>query len=586
MKQRRISAAGAVLAIIGLLFIGCNQLADGTEETVKKDPPAPSPSGPPTLVAGDLLGIPYTSLVQVNTSPARINGSGTDGAFIQNRRVRLSSYEIGKYEVTRELFVQVMSRLYDDLSNAGFFQKPGHASYAINNTSASGWALQSLKAAVFVEYMGSTIYGVGGDGQSVENAKRNTSQNQVFFMSDSEKISYFSDRYKPMGYLQFHEAIVFCNYLSILSGIMPVYKLYRYMTIDNQEKTAVVFGSDSDYKYGGVKAGSEGYRYIRPDLYLPLTAFNANTGGQWTAQTVQGEAVNSVKVRKGDHLTATGYYGNPRKAFVDEPWATDLMRKAASRNPVSWFMDAYWDRALPSAENKESPAVEKADSFATFPYKDGYEYSLRDVVKNCRFDPEAASTGFRAPSEVQWEFAARGGSTSDPEWNYTFSGSNKAYEGKEADKAEASANFSAQGPLAVGSLKGNRLGIHDMSGNLAEWVWDFKGGDRGSWKMHPISDSSVSEEFNPLWQYGKYNYNDSYQPVERVIRGGSWMDKGDNRNVLARMTRNMPVEGGNVRDGFIGRIYSNRTKIGTPGSTSAQAASQQGLRIARQYVNK
>lgn len=58
MKQRRISAAGAVLAIIGLLFIGCNQLADGTEETVKKDPPAPSPSGPPTIVAGDLLAFP------------------------------------------------------------------------------------------------------------------------------------------------------------------------------------------------------------------------------------------------------------------------------------------------------------------------------------------------------------------------------------------------------------------------------------------------------------------------------------------------------------------------------------------------
>lgn len=586
MKQRRISAAGAVLAIISLLFIGCNQLADGTEETVKKDPPAPPlPPGPPPLTSGDLLGIPYTSLVQVNTSPVAINGAGAEGAFIQNRRVRLSPYDIGKYEVTRELFVQVMSRFYDDLSNAGFFQKPGHESYAISGTSASDWALQSLKAAAFVEYMGSTIYGVGGDNQTVENAKKNTSQNQVFFMSEGEKISYFSERYKPMGYLQFHEAVVFCNYLSILSGIMPVYKLYRYMTIDNAEKTAIVFGSDSDYKYGGVKAGSPGYRYIRPDLYLPLTSTNANTGGQWIAQTVQSNMVNSIKVRKSG-LTANGF-DNQRRTFVDEPWATALMLKAASRNPVSWFMDAYWDRAIPSAENKGSPAVEKADGFATFPYKYALEYSLRDVIKNCRFDPESASTGFRAPSEVQWEFAARGGSTSDPEWNYAFSGSNTAYEGREAEKAEASANFSTQGPLTVGSLKGNRLGIHDMSGNIAEWVWDFKGGDKGSWKMHPISDSSASEELNPLWQYGKYKYNDSYHPVERVIRGGSWMDRGDNRNVRARMTRNMPVAGSaNVRDGFTGRTHSNRINIGIPGNTSAQAASQQGLRIARQYVSK
>jgi formylglycine-generating enzyme required for sulfatase activity len=72
------------------------------------------------------------------------------------------------------------------------------------------------------------------------------------------------------------------------------------------------------------------------------------------------------------------------------------------------------------------------------------------------------SHGGRLPSEVEWEYAARGGAE-----YYTFSWGNEPPEGRTCGKS----NRSCQ----VGSFPPGAFGLHDMSGNVSEWTEDWFG---------------------------------------------------------------------------------------------------------------
>lgn len=104
--------------------------------------------------------------------------------------------------------------------------------------------------------------------------------------------------------------------------------------------------------------------------------------------------------------------------------------------------------------------------------------------------------GYRLPTEAEWEYAASGGQLERKE---VFSGSD--YIGS---VAVHSANSSGS-PATVGSLKPNRLGLYDMSGNVFEWCWDI-------YSETFYSDSLLSQ--NPTGP-AKGNF--------RVYRGGSWL---------------------------------------------------------------
>ncbi|MGC1217465.1 MAG: SUMF1/EgtB/PvdO family nonheme iron enzyme [Phormidesmis sp.] len=146
------------------------------------------------------------------------------------------------------------------------------------------------------------------------------------------------------------------------------------------------------------------------------------------------------------------------------------------------------------------------------------QVSWQDAMEFCKRLSQRSQWVYSLPSEAQWEYACRAGTTTPFHFGSTITTDLANYRGTDYQGGDTTylGNY-GEGPKGdyrektteVGSFKPNGFGLHDMHGNLWEWCQDgWHDSYTGAPKKGGVWKSSTSNN--------------------KVVRGGSWINSPGN----------------------------------------------------------
>lgn len=187
--------------------------------------------------------------------------------------------------------------------------------------------------------------------------------------------------------------------------------------------------------------------------------------------------------------------------------------------------NAQW-QAFCEANDRQLPIFWGLDRFRCGP-----NYPDHPVVGVSHSDAKAYATwvGRRLPTEAEWEFAARGG----------LDGA-KYDTGDELGEGQANTKTARlNGPVAVGSFRPNGYGLHDMVGNVREWVADYYTDDDPPQELQIDPTGPATGRLRLIKGGGWHSGNGCNQVHVRNALAGSWGDF----NVGFRCAADVPPAG-------------------------------------------
>jgi formylglycine-generating enzyme required for sulfatase activity len=183
---------------------------------------------------------------------------------------------------------------------------------------------------------------------------------------------------------------------------------------------------------------------------------------------------------------------------------------------VNWYDAVKWCNARSEMEGR-TPAY-YTDATLTTAYRSGY----LDISNSC----VNWNSGYRLPTEAEWEKAARGGLSGQRfpwgntiSWSqanyYTYSPGDYSYDlnptsGYDPTFAIGIYSYTNSYTSPVGYFAPNGYGLYDMAGNIWQWCWDWYGSYGSASQTDPRGPTSGS------YPYPSYSW--------RVFRGCYWGD--------------------------------------------------------------
>jgi len=156
-----------------------------------------------------------------------------------------------------------------------------------------------------------------------------------------------------------------------------------------------------------------------------------------------------------------------------------------------------------------------------------------DAVAFCDWLSKKEKRPYRLPTEAEWEYACRAGTTTKYHTGDTLT----------AGDANFSKAVDAR-PRRVGSYKSNAWGLHDMHGNVAEWCLDWHGPYEAGAQTDPVRRADGYARIVRGWSYLRANL-DPPRYARSANRSGHLPDDADAytgfRVVLGEMPATKPL---------------------------------------------
>lgn len=198
------------------------------------------------------------------------------------------------------------------------------------------------------------------------------------------------------------------------------------------------------------------------------------------------------------------------KVYISKPYYIGVFEVTQAQ-----FVNIKGENALPSTSTlPRNPLCPVGGIvWGTTLWRDAYVLSTSMEADNNSFIGKLRNKtqkyGFCLPSEAQWEYACRAGTTTA-----LYNGHNLT-SGNGDDNLSKIARYAINGgqPTRVGSYEPNALGLYDMLGNVSEWCRD---------KSSIGTVSRQGEMIDPIYDDGHDNSNRGY-----VYKGGNYGDLAD-----------------------------------------------------------